>query len=465
MEMKNVKEIIIPNPTYELLEYVDIPAGCYLNFNDTGGSTLGYYLDCNWNVDEDEISGDSYPFGSIYTTTGSTYYRYHLIISSTNMRAASGNAQFAALFDTSASNQRYIVELNYRFNSKAYCDNVDKGTFAPTSGTNTGVVYIGARRFNNNGTITINDYPHTIRFYLAKSKSSSTNPDSIFYPVKRKSDNKVGILKVWKKGVAVRFCVTETDVEPIAGPKISDLIDISVKKITNSNGDIIWGNPTAFPYRRLEYIHFNGAEYIDTGLEGSSGKWWKVDVSYDSFGTTNDLLCSANTNLAAARQRFYIGRSNSSSKMQFALGNTWTSSVDVPLNTKLEIRCRTAQSSNNTSLSFNVDTPDETILTGTISSATGTTASNGLSLYLMANHLISGAERFSTGKIYDLIQRATNSTGTLEFVGVPCQRKSDGVCGIYDTVNSVFKPMVGTTITDSAAGPVLDEYWDLTAPA
>ena len=239
MALNDVKDIIIPNPTYELLEYVDIPAGCYINFNDNGGSTLGYYLDCNWNVDGDEISSTEYPFGSIYTSNGSTYYRYHLLLNSSDMEAASGNSQYTALFSTSSSNQRYVIELNYRYDSKAYCDNVDKGTFAPTSGTSTGVVYIGGRRFNNKGTVTINDYSHTIRFYSAKSKNTSTNPESIFYPVKRKSDNKIGILKVWDRGKAVRFCTTETAVECIAGPVTSGDIDIPVSKIEDSNGNII----------------------------------------------------------------------------------------------------------------------------------------------------------------------------------------------------------------------------------
>lgn len=46
---------------------------------------------------------------------------------------------------------------------------------------------------------------------------------------------------------------------------------------------------------------------------------------------------------------------------------------------------------------------------------------------------------------------------------IPCQRKSDGVCGLYVPQNSTFYPMIGTNITDAAAGPVINEYWDLTA--
>ena len=40
----------------------------------------------------------------------------------------------------------------------------------------------------------------------------------------------------------------------------------SVTKITDSTGAVIWANEVAFPYRRLEYIKFSGAEYINTRL-------------------------------------------------------------------------------------------------------------------------------------------------------------------------------------------------------
>ena len=64
------------------------------------------------------------------------------------------------------------------------------------------------------------------------------------------------------------------------------------------------------------------------------------------------------------------------------------------------------------------------------------------------------------GNIYN---SKISNAGTLIGEYIPAQRKSDGVCGLYRTSNSTFYPMTGTTITDAAAGPVVDEYWDLTA--
>ena len=84
---------------------------------------------------------------------------------------------------------------------KLYVDNVDKGTYTETSTINTGLLYLGARIFNKNGNITINNYGRTIRVYYCEISSDSysiENPKdkSKLYPVQRKSDGKVGLLKV-----------------------------------------------------------------------------------------------------------------------------------------------------------------------------------------------------------------------------------------------------------------------------
>ena len=65
---------------------------------------------------------------------------------------------------------------------------------------------------------------------------------------------------------------------------------------------------------------------------------------------------------------------------------------------------------------------------------------------------------FWLGKIYNFQRRQGNASGTLTHNYIPCQRKSDGVCGMYDTVSDTFIALQGTTITDAAAGPTVDEY-------
>lgn len=66
--------------------------------------------------------------------------------------------------------------------------------------------------------------------------------------------------------------------------KLINSTSLGVKKITNANGDIIWGSYEEFPYRRLEYINFNGAEYINTnktltGKDTYKRVLWTVNFS------------------------------------------------------------------------------------------------------------------------------------------------------------------------------------------
>ena len=349
MEMKNVKEIIIPNPDYELLEYIDLPSGCRISLNENGNANTAYYIDANWNLNNDTISNAECPFGSIYIS-GSNYYRYHLATNSNiNMQACSGNSTYTTLFSATTS-ARHVIELNYHTynDKKAYCDDVEKGTFSPTSGTNTGYLRIGGRLVNNGGTLSYNTYSGTIRLYEMKSKTSA-NGLSIFYPVKRKSDNKIGLFKVYNKGEAVRFCVTETEVEPVAGPLSSQNIDLPVKKITNSNGDIIWGSQAAYPYRRLEYIHFNGAERVQTNFyAGTTTINHQSEFTLDSMPTSDCYYIAINdqtlnNNLA----RLYMPQGNATG-LHVNIGNTWSGyASSTPVNTKLKFSATVGKDGSN----------------------------------------------------------------------------------------------------------------------
>ena len=204
---------------YELLDYIDIPSGCYLNLSVAGNSTVGCYVDANWNIDGDSFASDSLPFGSI-RYNGSSYYRYHLVINnSIGMRAAYANSSYSSLpqlFSAANSNNRYVLELNYHTynDKKAYVDNVEKGTFNPTASQTTGDLFIGARRFDNNGTITINDYTHTMRVYSIKIKTAS-DTEYTYYPVIQRATGKIGLLR-YVNGSKL-FIGSQTSVSPIQG--------------------------------------------------------------------------------------------------------------------------------------------------------------------------------------------------------------------------------------------------------
>lgn len=65
----------------------------------------------------------------------------------------------------------------------------------------------------------------------------------------------------------------------------------AVKKIEDSNGKIIWGSQDAFPYRRLEYLYFNGTDnYVSLGGKASYNRQDRITATI--LSTTQDAgLC------------------------------------------------------------------------------------------------------------------------------------------------------------------------------
>ena len=81
----------------------------------------------------------------------------------------------------------------------------------------------------------------------------------------------------------------------------------------------------------------------------------------------------------------------------------------------------------------------------------------------MANGSLTDPEARAIMDVYRYYIRSDNDNSNIVHCMFPAQRKSDGVCGLYNVKNGAFFPMQGTNITDAAAGPVIDEYWDMTA--
>lgn len=208
---------------YKLLDYINIPSNAYINLYNDGGNFIGTKLDVNFNPDGASSQvGSQNMFGAIYYN-GSIYYRYHLTTTSNGLIQVwygTGNSAYKDSGIYSNSNARHVIDLNYTTSNKLYIDDVDKGTYSTPASTSTGNLYLGARRFNNNGTVTINNYSRTIRVYSIETKLSSGT--SIFYPVIRKSDNAIGFMKVYNNGEATRFIESETSTDLVAGNVIND---------------------------------------------------------------------------------------------------------------------------------------------------------------------------------------------------------------------------------------------------
>ena len=241
----------------------------------------------------------------------------------------------------------------------------------------------------------------------------------------------------------------------------------TVKKIEDTNGNILWGSYDAFPYRKLEYIKFSGAEYILTDYIPSASTAVGIKAKLQSKGdsTWNRLFGAYDGNLANAARRYYFHGNTDDTYPAYCFGSTWQNTTlsnylnrtlwyTVGNNTAMKTFWIAIKDETNTTAYFYKQLDLGTALTGyNVPLSISSNWSNGNVIDTTA---------YMKGDVYSFqTKTGTWSAGTVAHDYVPCQRKLDDVCGMYDTITSTFHPMVGTNITSTAAGPVVDEYWDL----
>lgn len=236
--------------------------------------------------------------------------------------------------------------------------------------------------------------------------------------------------------------------------------DKAVKMIQDSNGNIIWGSQSAFPYRKLEYIHFNGAEWINFGLK------LPYNVAYKRL----DMRCRYNSLDAWASSGYYSSRANKfllglngSGYTQYAVGSAYVYNSNdlIQIDTNNFYDWVLWSNSGNSDLSIYYG-PGEVNLKGKTNNHTYTFTSDTGNMCLGAFNNDGSVTSYCKLDV-KYIKIRLNSFNNITLNGVPCQRKSDGKCGIYDLTNNVFYAMQGTNTTSAAAGPVVDEYWNLQA--
>lgn len=238
-----------------------------------------------------------------------------------------------------------------------------------------------------------------------------------------------------------------------------------VDKITDSNGNVIWGRPSKYTYRKLEYIHFNGIDnYIDTGIAPAGSKCYIVIYKQDSNVSHNARVVGAydwNASSGAARRCYLCV--NSDGKFQFAIGNTWSTAAEVTGYSYQKVLQYATLSSDRKTLWCSVRDPEtyNTLLSDTIT--TTTAIGTSVNIALGTNLTSSGYDtnNIFKGNMYRFEIKETNFSGNIINQWIPVQRKSDSAIGFYDTKTSTFHKLQGTTT--SAAGPIVDEYWDMTA--
>lgn len=477
MNLKDVKEIKIPNPALK-----PIPSGYrqyeYLNRNPSNNAyiDLGIKATSNTNIECEFSYNDSTGAVSSYNKIifGSAYF------DDDAARITDG----IILFTYVSANSTAITSLGFRYGKGNY-PHLDFDQF--TSGTKYkfknegGNVYINDV-LNSNLSNTSGSFSHILGNIMIGA-AGIVDGHAI-----SESNFNLYSFKVYENNVLVKDLVPVVETTTsIAG--FYDLVNneflsptrgtftavnrldltVAVKQIQNSNGNIIWGSQSTFPYRRLEYIRFNGAEYIEENFN-LAAKNRKIVLEYtcDQFVTNASLLAQWDNTAAANQRRLYIARcNNTSGQAIWYIGGKYGLYNNMSLNTKYK-SIVTYTNANANTLTYNFKNSSGTTLESGTLTETSTSiptidskAALGTTKLKNADGTISYGG-YWTGKLYKF-EKYVASTNTLQNNQFPCQRKSDGVCGVYDTVAQMFFPMSGTNITDAAAGPVVNEYWNLQA--
>lgn len=255
---------------------------------------------------------------------------------------------------------------------------------------------------------------------------------------------------------------------PINDYKEITIPEGSVKQIQDSNGNIIWGSQTAFPYRRLEYIHFNGTDnYIDTNFIITKNTSLGIKGQYENKSGSNlngRILGSYSGSVTNTSRRFYFDDADQNN-FRWVAGSTWNIGNTYDLNTHWFVCAFASDFKTIAFLQRNADNNvDEYFLRQVNTTAfTGYDAHLAIGTNLNTQGGIDTAVLFK-GKVYEFSVKSGSDWASTTYLRhyIPVQRKSDGKCGMYDSINKVFYLIQGTN-NSSSAGPVVDEYWDLTA--
>lgn len=246
-----------------------------------------------------------------------------------------------------------------------------------------------------------------------------------------------------------------------------------VKKIEDSNGDIIWGSESAYPYRRLEYLNFDGTVFTKSGEHNANYRAYRLD--YMQTGWASNELCypfgiwtsTAPQNILLTRNQksdtstgFEVCRISNKAFGQHAptsyINRRMVAEMRWGSNTTVYYRLRYQNSSsyiNNSS--------------GTASGRTGTNTGNYFigAINDGGGNQPSNANGLLVGRIYEVAIAGSNSFNNYGYYYVPCQRKSDGAIG-FKQPHADFWPLLrksdGSIVKNDSSymGSVVNEYWD-----
>ena len=242
----------------------------------------------------------------------------------------------------------------------------------------------------------------------------------------------------------------------------------TVKMIKDSNDVVLWADPAVYPYRRLQYIQSTGTQAFDTNVRCGRNSYMKLIVE----DTSNNASSQQQGRGAVSQaQRFAAGYSEG--KYFFGFGSSWVTGSSASSGA----HTIGMQGPDCNWLNGNGTTPSGTkqqgyYIDGTFTSDSSTFPGN-ITYYTV---FLLGSRGDTSGsiqgpvacKMYYAEYGYTDNNNNRQYNRryYPVQRKSDNKLGFYDTVNNTFlnELVSGSASNTLSAGPVADEYWDLTDP-
>ena len=250
-----------------------------------------------------------------------------------------------------------------------------------------------------------------------------------------------------------------------------------VIKIEDSLGHIIWQKIPEQPFRRLEYIAFDGTNYCDSAEHNAYNRAYRLD--FEQTGWNSSGLCypfgiwtgTSPNNILLIRNE----RSNTKTGFETCrVSNTafGTYPPETYMNQRIVAEMKWGSDTNISYRLRNQSSSD--YIVDEKGTASGWNNNNNGNFFIGAINdggggTHSNANGMLVGKIYEVAIAGSNSFDDYGYAYVPCQRKSDGAIGFKQphlTGDDSFHPLRnkadGSIVTSvsSHMGPVVEENWD-----
>ena len=247
-----------------------------------------------------------------------------------------------------------------------------------------------------------------------------------------------------------------------------------VIKIKDSSGHIIWQKIAEQPFRRLEYIAFDGTNYCESTEHNAYNRAYRLD--FEQTGWNSSGLCypfgiwtsaSPNNILLIRNERSNTKRGFEVCRIRNTAFGTYP--PETYMNQRIVAEMKWGS---NTTISYRLRNQSSSdYIVNSSGTASDWNNNNNGNFFIGAINdggggSYSNANGMLVGKIYEVAIAGSNSFNDYGYAYVPCQRKSDGAIGFKQPHTDAFYPLRnkadGSIVTNVTAhmGPVVEENWD-----